>query len=113
MDIFEIMKKITDLSKKGMTLELQERIADLREEVIKVKEDNVQLRNDNLDLKQRIEELSEGERCPKCKQPTWNLEGSKPHHIYGYQGILVRSYKCTNCGYSENHEFDTMKKNPT
>lgn len=112
MDIFEIMKKITDLSKKGMTLELQERIADLREEVIKVKEDNVQLRNDNLDLKQRIEELSQGERCPKCRQQSWVLEGSNPHHIFGDCGVIVRNYKCSKCGFTEIREINAMN-NPS
>lgn len=109
MDIIETMKTITDLAKKGMTIELQEKIIELREEVVSLKEENVQLRSDNLELKRKVDELSEGEKCPKCRAVGWGVVDSKPHPAFGEMGCIERTYKCTACGFSEKHMFDPTK----
>ena len=54
MAILDTAKTIAELAKKGMSVELQEKIMELREEVIALKEENIQLRNENLQLKQNL-----------------------------------------------------------
>ena len=102
MNIMETMKSITDLAKKGMTVELQEKIMELREAVIALKEENLRLRSDNMELKQQVVELSKGELCPKCRRSSWNLVDSIPHPQFGTLGVIQRTYKCSDCGFSED-----------
>jgi regulator of replication initiation timing len=109
MNIMETMKSITDLAKKGMTVELQEKVVELKEEVINLKDENVQLRSDNLELKSQIDELSNGEPCPKCRKAGWEFIESKPHPIFGGLGCLERTFKCSACGFSEKHMYDPNK----
>jgi RNase P subunit RPR2 len=100
-NIFDTMQAITKLAKAGMTLELQEKIAELREQTIILKEDNARLKEENLRLRQELEHFTKGALCPKCRQPSWILEGSKPHPTFGDLGALEITYTCTECGYSE------------
>lgn len=102
MNILDTMQVITKLAKAGMTLELQEKIAELREQVVTLKEDYARLREENLKLRQEIERFTKGDLCPKCKQPSWTLEGSRPHPTFGELGALEKTYKCQECGYAEN-----------
>ena len=101
MGITETMATITELAKKGLTVELREKIMDLREDVIALKEENQELRSDNLKLKQQIKKFSKGEQCPKCRKATWELIASKPHPILKDLGMLERTYECSECGFSE------------
>lgn len=101
VNIMETMKTITELAKKGMTVELQEKIVELREEVIGLKEENIQLKEENLALKQEIEGYTQGEQCPKCRKASWELVDSIPHPVMGDVGIIERTYKCSECGFSE------------
>ena len=101
-NILDTMQTITKLAKAGMTLELQEKIAELREQAINLKEDNARLKEENLRLRQELEHFTKDDLCPKCKQPSWILEGSKPHPTFGELGALERTYKCKECGYTEN-----------
>lgn len=96
MNIMETMKAITELAKKGMTVELQEKIVELREEVVRLKEENII-------LKQKVEEYSKGDRCPKCRKHKWKLEYSRPHPQFGEVGGIERTYKCSECGFSEKY----------
>jgi len=103
MGAIETAKIIAELAKKGMTVELQEKIMELREEVMALKEENVQLRNVNLELEQQIENYSKGEKCPKCLRPGWKIESSKPNENgFGDLGAIDRTYKCTECGFYRN-----------
>ena len=95
---FEAIKK---LIKKGATLEAQKKIIKLEEEVISLQEENISLRKENLALKQQIEILEKGERCPKCKKPAWNVMDSKPHPDLGDEGVSIRTYRCSECGFTE------------
>ncbi len=105
MAILDTAKTIAELAKKGMTVELQEKIVELREEVIALKEENVQLREENLQLKQQLNGYAKGNLCPKCKKDTWQLEESKPHPIMQDMGIILRTYKCSQCGFSEEYDY--------
>lgn len=101
MGAIETMATITELAKKGLTVELREKIMELREDVIALREENVELKSDNLELKQQIEEFSKGEPCPKCRKATWQLIDSKPHPMLGAAGAIERTYECSECGFSE------------
>ena len=104
MAIMDTAKTIAELAKKGMTVELQEKIMELREDVMALKEENVQLRNENLMLKQQLENYSKGEKCPKCLKPAWKVESSRPSKTgLGRLGVIDRTYKCAECGFTETH----------
>lgn len=103
MGAIETMKTITELAQKGMTIELQEKIVKLREEVVGLKEENIRLREENVALKQEIERYTKGDICPKCGKAAWKLESSKPHPRLGRLGVIERTYKCSECGFSEKH----------
>lgn len=96
------MQTITKLAKAGMTLELQEKIVELREQVVVLKEENVRLKEEHQQLRQEMECFTKGDLCPKCRKPAWKLESSRPHPQFGELGTLERTYKCAECGYSEN-----------
>jgi regulator of replication initiation timing len=105
MDIQNIKEAfgiILELLKKGATLEAQQKIIELKETVISLQEENFRLRGENLSLRQQLELSEKGERCPKCRKGTWNLVESKPHPLFGLAGGLERTYKCSECGFTEN-----------
>ena len=95
------MQTVTKLAKSGMTLELQEKIVELREQVLDIKEENVRLREENLQAQQELETYTKGDLCPKCKKPAWSLESRRPHPRLGRVGVLEKTFKCGECGYSE------------
>lgn len=104
MTILDTVKTIADLAKKGMTVELQEKIVELREEVMALKEENIRLRDENLQLKRQIDSYAKGEKCPKCLKPAWKVESSKPNNTgLGQLGAIDRTYKCSECGFTETH----------
>jgi regulator of replication initiation timing len=103
MAILDTVKTIAELAKKGMTVELQEKIVELREEVMALKEENIRLRDENLKLKQELDLYTKGDICPRCKKPTWKLESSKPHETFGNLGVIARVYKCSDCGLTEEY----------
>lgn len=87
---------IKKLLKSGLTIEEQEQIMSLREAAL-------ELQKENLNLKQRISELElvDGERCPKCRQRTYELISSKADPTFGALGGVQRTYECSKCGFSE------------
>ena len=95
MAILDTAKTVAELAKKGMTVELQEKIMELRD---------TQLRNVNLQLRQDLEGYSKGAQCPKCLKPAWKVESSKPSKTgLGRLGVIDRTYKCSECGFTETH----------
>jgi len=109
MAIIDTAKTIAELARKGMSVELQEKIIELREEVMALKEENIQLRDENLQLKQRLDSCTKGDICPKCRKPTWQLEESKPHPIMKDVGVILRTYKCSDCGFTEDYNISPKK----
>ena len=101
MSILDTMQTIAKLAKSGMTLELQEKIVELREEVLELKEENLRLREECLQAKQELEKCTKGDLCPKCRKPAWSLQSSRPHPTFGRMGALEKTFKCSECGYSE------------
>ena len=101
MSILDTMQTVTKLAKSGMTLELQEKVVELREQVLELKEENLRLREECLKIRQELETYTKGDLCPKCKKPAWNLDSSHPHPTFGQMGVLEKTFKCGECGYSE------------
>ncbi len=54
MSFLDTAKDAYDLAKKGMTIELQEKIMELREGALELQEENIQLRKRVIDLEQKI-----------------------------------------------------------
>jgi hypothetical protein len=106
MSIYDTMQSISKLAKAGMTLELQEKIVELREQVVVLKDENIQLREEVQALRQELTSYTKGDPCPKCKKPSWALEGSRPHPEFGGLGALELTYTCSACGYSEKRIDD-------
>jgi Zn finger protein HypA/HybF involved in hydrogenase expression len=104
------IKEIFELIKKGATLEAQQKIIELREALISQQEENVELKKENLLLKQKIELLEKGDFCPQCRKTSWKLIKSVPHEIFGDMGALDRTYKCSECGFTETHIYDPCQK---
>ncbi len=104
------IKEIFELIKKGATIEAQQKIIELKETIISLQEENLKLKGENLSLQQQIELSEKGERCPKCRKGIWNLIKSEPHSTFGRLGVLERTYKCSECGFTEEHIFDPHKE---
>jgi regulator of replication initiation timing len=108
-NIKEVFELIIELIKKGATLEAQKKIMELEGVVISLQEENFNLRRENLSLRQQLELSEKGESCPKCRKGTWNLVGNEPHKIFGDMGVLERTFKCSECGYTEKKQYDTFE----
>ena len=116
-DAVELVKTIGDLAKRGVTIDLQERIADLRDAVLNVKEEVFALRAENQDLKSKLSEQEDWKArsagytlieaqggahvyrtagppehfaCPRCFE-------ERKLHILQDQRAYVGNYKCQGC----------------
>lgn len=110
-EVKSILESITDLVKKGATLDLQEKIVGLREYIISIKDDNISLREENQGLKLQLEaeqnlDLREGlfwredDKVPFCQKC---LEGSRKRiHLQ----VWADGWKCFECGkyYAPQHK---------
>ena len=58
---------------------------------------------ENFKLKEKIRALEavEADPCPKCRKRTYELESSRPDPTFGEVGAIRRTYKCSDCGFSE------------
>ena len=97
---------VTRLKKIGENIrdaEFKNVLADLTLELAEVKMKMAGLMEENLDLKNKIKELEsfEGDPCPKCHKRGWQIEKSQKHPQFGGVGILLRTYKCSLCGFTE------------
>ena len=82
MAIIDTSKIIVELAKKGMTVELQEKIMQLREEALELQAENLRLKTENLELKKK-EELQEK---IEFKRNVYYREGDEvPHCPYCYE----------------------------
>ncbi len=101
MSILDTVQRVAELAKSGMTLELQEEIVQLRKEVLELKEENLHLREECSQAKQELEKYTKGDLCPKCRKPAWSLQSSRPHPTFRRLGVLEKTFKCSECDYSE------------
>lgn len=96
----EISEKVKDAELRNLVGDLSIRLADVKIQLAKVTEENTQ-------LKARVWALesAEGEKCPKCRKPGFQLESSRPHPLLGDVGVIERMYKCSLCGFSESKQI--------
>ncbi len=106
MAIIETSKIIVELAKKGMTIELQEKIMQLREEALELQEENLSLKTENIKLKKKeelrgtvqfennfvyqvIDDQKLGPCCPRCFD--------KEQKLARLVEIQNRAYGCSIC----------------
>jgi len=55
-------------------------------------------------VSKRIRELEglDGEKCPKCRKMGWRIVDSRPDPTFGDLGGTRRTYKCSECEFSES-----------
>lgn len=96
----KISENIKDAEFKNLLADLSLELADAKMKLAILLEENAKLMN-------RIRELenTEGEPCPKCRNRSWQLEGSRKDRDMGDLGVLWRTYKCSSCGFTEEQMF--------
>lgn len=99
----DIVKRLRAVNENIKNAEFSNLIADLNLEFADLKLKLAGVVEENVKLKTRIRELenSEGDPCPKCRKRTWELESSRPDPQFGDLGGIRRTYKCSDCGFTE------------
>jgi len=98
-----LLTRLKTISENIRDAEFKNLLADLSLELAEVKLKMAGLMNENLELQNKIKELEsvEGDTCPKCHKRGWHLENSRSHPQFGQMGVLLRTYKCSFCGLTE------------
>lgn len=98
-----LANRLREISKNIENAEFKNLLADLSLELADLKLNLAGVLDENAELKSRVRELeaSDADPCPKCRKRTWELNSSKPHRTLGELGAMVRTYKCADCGFSE------------
>jgi hypothetical protein len=115
MSLLDTAKDVYDLAKKGMTIELQEKLMELWEQALTLQEDNLKLRSriTELDEKARLKEsmhfrapfyFRDGDSVPFCPV-CWERDG-KPIHMRAYtgDGDDRRYHTCGVCNLTEQNQ---------
>lgn len=112
MSLIETAKDAYDLAKKGMTIELQEKIMDLREQALVLEEENLRLRTHVRDLQESAREkeamqfrapyyFRESDSVPFC--PVCWERDRKAIHMRAYIGGDDKQYHtCGVCRMTES-----------
>ncbi len=97
MSLVDTAKTAYDLAKKGLTVELQEKVMQLREEAMTLQEENLRLRNENLELKRRVELQ---ETVSFSKNVYWRVGDAVPFcpSCFDKDKRLVHIHKCGSNG---------------
>jgi hypothetical protein len=98
-----LVTRLKKIAENVRDAEFKSVLADLTIELAEVKMKMAGLMNENLELQNRIKELEsiEGDPCPRCRKRGWQIESSRKHPHFGEMGILLRTHKCSFCGFSE------------
>jgi hypothetical protein len=121
-DAVELSGRVVELVKKGMTLELQERITELREAVLNAKEEVLTLREENSELKRAAAEKQrfkfDGELYWR-EEEDGSREGPFCQGCYDSKALKVRlqplpsgwrhKWRCNVCNYS----FVSVSRDPS
>jgi hypothetical protein len=99
----DIVRRLREMNEKVKNSDFANLIADLNLEFADVKLKLAGVMEENLKLKERIRTLEalKADPCPKCRKRTYELESSQPDPTFGEMGTIRRTYKCTDCGFSE------------
>ena len=118
-EVKSILESVTELVKKGATLDLQEKIVGLREYIISLKDENISLKEENQTFKLQLETKQnfslknglcwkEGDSVPFCQKC---LEGSRKQiHLQ----VHSDGFKCYECDkYYMPHRHAPTASTPT
>ena len=75
----------------------------LRSDLIKAQKENEALETENRELKARLTKYEEepGEKCPKCRKPSFALKSCKPNADMGDVGISDYVFSCDACNFED------------
>lgn len=101
--VVDLLKRLPAANENIKNADFANLIADLNLEFADVKMKLAGVIEENLKLKEQIRVLqaADGDPCPKCRKRTYQLEGSRPDPTFGDMGAIRRTYKCSDCGFSE------------
>jgi hypothetical protein len=100
---FKILKSLNDLNEKLKSAELRGLIGDLSIELAEVKIRLAEVMNENTQLKSNARASASPSfgPCPQCSKRTWKVVATRPDYDFGSMGVSIRTYKCSECGFSE------------
>jgi hypothetical protein len=98
-----IVKNHRELSDKLKNAELKGLLADLNVELAEVKMRLADVLQENTELKAqaRAMQTPTHDPCPRCGKRTWSVHATRPDPNFGDMGGSLRTYKCSECGLSE------------
>jgi len=110
-NIIDTSKAVMDLAKRGLTIELQEKLMDLREEALALQEDNLALKKEIAELKKAAElketvtfkkglYYKDGDStpfCPHCFESTNKLFHLKIHSSSSSNSVYADCCSCLIC----------------
>ncbi len=105
----ELVGRLSESGNKLKHSEFMSLIADLTLELANLKIGMAAMLEENDELKRKLRAIdnSDFDPCPRCKQPTFRLEESKPDPTFGEIGGRVHSFRCSNCDYTDQ-KFDGL-----
>ena len=100
---FAILKSLREISDKLRNAEMKGLIADLTVDLAEVKMKLAESMEENLELRNKIRQLDNPQfsPCPRCGKRSWHVAASRPDRDFGDMGGTVRTYRCEDCGLSE------------
>ena len=99
-----LAKKIGKVNAKLKHAEIQGLIGDLTLAMADVKAGIDELLAENDALKQELASIknADGDPCPKCRKRTYIVEKSTPDQLFAQIGGVMRTYLCSECGFTED-----------
>jgi hypothetical protein len=87
-------------------------IALLREQLQTTEKQLEKLETENKELKERLLKYEEqsGEKCPKCRKPSFSLTSSKPDRDFGDMGLSNYLFSCSDCGFTDEISAESAGK---
>lgn len=94
------LKEVGDILKHA---ELKELIGDLKLQLADLKIGMADLMEENDSLKRQLEAINkaDGDPCPKCGKRSYRVESSEKDRVYGIMGGIRRTYRCSDCDFTE------------
>jgi hypothetical protein len=101
----DLARRLRQLNEKLKNAEMSNLLGDLALELGEIKLRLADVLAENAALKEKVMQLERAETdpCPKCRKRTWGLVESKPSRHMGDMGVVDRTYRCGECGFTETY----------
>lgn len=101
----DLARKLRQVNEKLKDAEMANLLGDLALELGEIKLRLADVLSENAALIEKVAllERADADPCPKCRKRSWELAESKPSRHMGDMGVLDRTYRCTDCGFSETY----------